>query len=109
MALILVRLRLLVVPISTLCECYGARIFISIFFGTVHLITLFSRFEDVTDAEECAGIQKSYMPTCCPLQLSTIARENACGWCPNGVSDVQAQVELPFSTESVTCAALMFG
>mmetsp|Transcript_18159 Transcript_18159/g.44923 ORF Transcript_18159/g.44923 Transcript_18159/m.44923 type:complete len:379 (-) Transcript_18159:2467-3603(-) len=49
------------------------------------------------------------MPTCCPSQLATIAKDNECGWCPNGISDFQAVVELPFSTESVTCGGLMFG
>ena len=67
------------------------------------------RYENITSTEECAGVQMAFMPTCCPLQLSTVAKDNACNWCPNGVSDIHAEVALPFSTESVTCAALMFG
>mmetsp|Transcript_18160 Transcript_18160/g.44928 ORF Transcript_18160/g.44928 Transcript_18160/m.44928 type:complete len:234 (-) Transcript_18160:3214-3915(-) len=71
-----------------------------------NLVTL---YENITFAEECAGIQMGLMPTCCPSQLATIAKDNECGWCPNGISDFQAVVELPFSTESVTCGGLMFG
>lgn len=72
-------------------------------------VFLYTSYENVTAAEECAGIQMAFMPMCCPSQMATIGKDNQCGWCPNGVSDLDVEVELPFSTESVTCGALMFG
>ncbi|CAJ1966110.1 unnamed protein product [Cylindrotheca closterium] len=77
--------------------------------GTPACTNLDTRYKNITFAEECAGIQMAFMPSCCPSQLATIAKDNACGWCTNGVSEFDAVVELPFSTESVTCGALMFG
>lgn len=56
---------------------------------------------------ECLITQMIAMPTCCPGQMGLVAVDNACGWCPNGVEDVNLKFQTPLIAADTTCLEIM--
>ncbi|CAJ1966111.1 unnamed protein product [Cylindrotheca closterium] len=67
----------------------------------------FYLFSIEADSAECFGAQYDVMSVCCPSQVKDIAKDNACGWCPNGVTNLESSVEIPFQEDPVTCGQVM--
>eukprot|EP00980_Cylindrotheca_fusiformis_P030071 scaffold24303_cov137-Cylindrotheca_fusiformis.AAC.5 len=46
----------------------------------------------------CNSIKGPIAEDCCPDQIDTLFMDNACGWCPNGISDPDLEVEFPMGS-----------
>mmetsp|Transcript_18153 Transcript_18153/g.44892 ORF Transcript_18153/g.44892 Transcript_18153/m.44892 type:complete len:629 (-) Transcript_18153:303-2189(-) len=67
---------------------------------------------DGVDPATCVEIIRSTMQNCCPSQLPNNnnfpTQNNACGWCPNGVTDIASQIiRLPGISDPLSCGDIM--
>eukprot|EP00980_Cylindrotheca_fusiformis_P009643 scaffold2134_cov93-Cylindrotheca_fusiformis.AAC.5 len=54
--------------------------------------------------DKCNEVKSGIGQDCCPDQIDTLFTDNACGWCPNGISDPELEVALPTGgTQMFTC------
>eukprot|EP00980_Cylindrotheca_fusiformis_P013078 scaffold3273_cov148-Cylindrotheca_fusiformis.AAC.13 len=58
-----------------------------------------------TDSDTiCDGYKLAFAPECCPDQKEILFKDNACGWCPNGIASSDTPVVDPFDdTQTITC------
>ncbi|CAJ1966112.1 unnamed protein product [Cylindrotheca closterium] len=59
------------------------------------------------DRFACLAQKPAVMPNCCPSQLPTYAVDNVCGWCPNGVPNVYAEIPDILLPTNTTCLNYM--
>jgi hypothetical protein len=59
------------------------------------------------DPAACLITQLSTMPICCPGQMDLLAVDNVCGWCPNGVEDVNVEFQTPLIPANTTCLEMI--
>mmetsp|Transcript_18156 Transcript_18156/g.44907 ORF Transcript_18156/g.44907 Transcript_18156/m.44907 type:complete len:269 (-) Transcript_18156:1578-2384(-) len=63
---------------------------------------------DGVDPATCVEIIRSTMQNCCPSQLPNLGKNNPCGWCPNGVTNLAGQITLPgIQSDQMSCGDMM--
>eukprot|EP00980_Cylindrotheca_fusiformis_P020146 scaffold7212_cov165-Cylindrotheca_fusiformis.AAC.6 len=66
------------------------------------LCSEFLQFYQNETQEDCSTIKWAISPDCCPEQLDNFFRDNACGWCPNGIVDALTLVPDPLVPNDMT-------